>query len=175
MHTPFHVACLASFAGLLAACASSPIPVAPTVPPALQAPAGSTLYLETLASGVQIYECTRKPDATYEWTFKAPEATLTARSGQPVGKHYAGPTWEAVDGSIIVGEAKAKDVGPTPSAIPWLLLAAKSNSGVGTFAGAKFVQRVATVGGAAPTGGCTESTLKNAARIPYSASYFFYR
>lgn len=175
MNTSLSIASLASFAALLAACASSPVPAAPTVPPALQAPAGSTLYLEALASGVQIYECTRKPDATYEWTFKAPEATLTARSGQLVGKHYAGPTWEALDGSITVGEPKARDAGPTPSAIPWLLLAAKSNSGVGTFASTKFVQRIATVGGTAPTGGCTESTLKNAARIPYSASYLFYR
>jgi len=175
MNTSLHIVSVASFAALLAACASSPIPAAPAVPPALQAPAGSTLYLEALASGVQIYECTRKPDATYEWTFKAPEATLTARSGQLLGKHYGGPTWEAVDGSVIVGELKARDAGPTPSAIPWLLLAAKSNSGAGTFASTKFVQRVATVGGNAPTGGCTESTLKNAARIPYSASYFFYR
>jgi hypothetical protein len=124
---------------------------------------------------VQIYECTRKPDSTYEWAFKAPEATLTARSGQHIGKHYAGPTWEAVDGSTMVGEVKARDPGPTASAIPWLLLAAKSNSGVGTFANGKFVQRVTTVGGIAPTGGCTESTLKNEARVPYSASYFFYR
>jgi hypothetical protein len=175
MHTPLHTVSFASFAALLVACASPRYPVAPTVPPSLQAPAGSTLYLEALASGVQIYECTRKPDSTYEWTFKAPEATLTARSGQFLGKHYAGPTWEAVDGSTVVGEVKARAPAPSPSAIPWLLLTAKSNSGVGTFASAKVVQRVATVEGIAPTRGCTESTIKNEARVPYSASYFFYR
>ena len=160
MDTPLHIVSLASFAALLVACASSPYPAAPTVPPSLQAPAGSTLYLEALASGVQIYECSRKPDSTYEWAFKAPEATLTARSGQPLGKHYAGPTWEALDGSTAVGEAKAREPAPSPSAIPWLLLAAKSNSGSGTFANAKFVQRVATVGGIAPTEACNESTIK---------------
>ena len=175
MDTPLHIVSLTSFAALLVACASSPYPAAPTVPPSLQAPAGSTLYLEALASGVQIYECSRKPDSTYEWTFKAPEATLTARSGQPLGKHYAGPTWEALDGSTTVGEAKAREPAPSPSAIPWLLLAAKSNSGSGTFANTKVVQRVTTVGGIAPTGGCTESTIKKEARVPYSASYFFYR
>jgi len=63
----------------------------------------------------------------------------------------------------------------SPSAIPWLLLAAKSNSGSGTFASAKVVQRVTMVGGIAPTGGCTDSTIKKEARVPYSASYFFYR
>ena len=113
MDTPLHIVSITSFAALLAACASSPYPAAPTVPPSLQAPAGSTLYLEALASGVQIYECSRKPDATYEWTFKAPEATLTARSGQPLGKHYAGPTWEALDGSTtvgVVGHARSESV-----------------------------------------------------------------
>ena len=175
MKTSLPTACLASLAVLLAACASQPVPVAPAVPPSLQAPAGSTLYLEVLASGVQIYECSRKPDSTYEWAFKAPEATLTARSGQLLGKHYAGPTWEALDGSTTVGEVKAREPAPSPSAIPWLLLAAKSNSGSGTFANAKVVQRVATVGGIAPTGGCTDSTIKKEARVPYSASYFFYR
>ena len=72
MDTPLHIVSLTSFAALLVACASSPYPAAPTVPPSLQAPAGSTLYLEALASGVQIYECSRKPDSTYEWAFKAP-------------------------------------------------------------------------------------------------------
>lgn len=175
MDTPLHAVSIASFAALLVACASSPYPTAPAVPASLQAPAGSTLYLEALASGVQIYECSRKPDSTYEWEFKAPEATLTARSGQVLGKHYAGPTWEAIDGSRVVGAVKARDPGPSASAIPWLLLAAKSNSGVGTFANAKAVQRVTTVGGVAPTGGCTESTIKKEARVPYSAAYFFYR
>jgi Protein of unknown function (DUF3455) len=112
---------------------------------------------------------------TYEWVFKAPEATLTAKSGAPVGKHYAGPTWEAVDGSTVVGEVKARDPGPSAAAIPWLLLAAKSHSGTGIFANARFIQRVATVGGNAPAGGCAESSLKNEARIPYTASYLFYR
>jgi hypothetical protein len=177
MKTSLHTASLASFAALLAACASPTVPVAPTVPPSLQAPAGSTLYLEALASGVQIYECSRKPDSTYEWAFKAPEATLTARSGKLLGKHYAGPTWEAVDGSATVGETKGRAPAPSSSDIPWLLLAAKSSSGTGTgtFAGVKVVQRVATVGGIAPTGGCTESTINKEARVPYSASYFFYR
>jgi hypothetical protein len=174
MNTSWSPALLASLATLLSACASTPL-TPPTVPPALQAPAGTTLYLETLASGVQIYECTRKADATYEWTLKAPEATLTDRSGRVIGKHYAGPTWEAPDGSAAVGEVKARDPGPSPTAIPWLLLTAKTNATAGIFADARYVQRVATVGGLAPTSGCAESTLKSQARVPYSATYVFYR
>ena len=39
MDTPLHIVSLTSFAALLVACASSPYPAAPTVPPSLQAPA----------------------------------------------------------------------------------------------------------------------------------------
>jgi len=147
----------------------------PEVPAALRAPAGQSLYLEALAKGVQIYECSRKGDSAYEWAFKAPEASLADRSGRSLGKHYAGPTWEAGDGSTVVGEVKARDPGPKASAIPWLLLSAKSNTGSGTFASAKSIQRVATEGGLAPAEPCTQGKLKQAARVPYTATYYFYR
>jgi hypothetical protein len=160
---------------LVAGCAVSPPIAVPNVSPLIQAPPGSHVYLEALASGVQIYECSVNADSTYQWAFKAPEAALSDRAGHPLGKHYAGPTWEANDGSAVVGEAKARDPGPTTTAIPWLLLGAKANSGVGTFATAKFVQRVATVGGVAPVGGCDASTLRQQTRVPYSAEYIFYR
>jgi hypothetical protein len=175
MSSRWTFASIAPIAILVAACATPDTRTPPSVPPALQAPPGTTLYLETLATGVQIYECSRKPDATYEWSFKAPEATLADGTGRRLGKHYAGPTWEANDGSTVVGEVKARDPGPTTTAIPWLLLAAKHNTGAGAFSDVKYVQRVATVGGVAPASGCTDSTVKQRARVPYSATYHFYR
>jgi hypothetical protein len=159
---------------VLAACAGSQPLAAPDVPPGLRPPAGQVLYLEALATGVQIYECSRKGDS-YEWAFRAPEAALADRSGRSLGKHYAGPTWESADGSAVVGEVAARDPGPAPSAIPWLLLAAKSNSGSGTFSTARSIQRVATAGGIAPTAPCTGANLKEVARVPYTATYYFYR
>src|SRR6267143_4786951 len=86
----------------------------PDIPSTLRPPAGQVVYLEALASGVQIYECMTKPaePLTYEWGFRAPEAVLVDRSGNPFGKHYAGPTWESEDGSTGVGEVKARDPGP---------------------------------------------------------------
>ena len=160
---------------LLAECAAAQSPAPPKVPEALRAPAGQSLYLEALAKGVQIYECSRKGDSAYEWAFKAPEASLADRSGRSLGKHYAGPTWEGLDGSTVVGEAKARDPGPKASAIPWLLLSAKANTGSGTFAAAKSIQRLATEGGLAPAEPCTGSKLKQVARVPYTATYYFYR
>jgi hypothetical protein len=59
--------------------------------------------------------------------------------------------------------------------IPWLLLTAKANTGSGTFGATKSIQRLATVGGVAPTEPCTGSNLKLLARVPYTATYYFYR
>jgi hypothetical protein len=160
---------------LLAGCASSKAPAPPKIPAALQPPAGQTQHLETLATGVQVYECMLKADGSHDWIFKAPEATLASRAGQPLGKHYAGPTWEAPDGSTVVGEVKARDPGPTPTAIPWLLLAAKANTGAGTFASTKSIQRVATTGGVAPAEPCNTGTRGQVARVPYTATYYFFR
>jgi hypothetical protein len=159
----------------IAACADKSVIVAPDVPAALRPPAGQVVYLEALATGVQIYECSRKGDAAFEWAFRAPEAALADRSGKSIGKHYAGPTWESTDGSTVVGQVAARDPGPTPSAIPWLLLSAKSNTGSGTFSAAKSIQRVATTGGIAPASSCSAANLGEAARVPYTASYYFYR
>lgn len=160
---------------ILAGCATSQKLAPPDVPAVLRPPANQTPYLEARATGVQIYECSRKADGSYEWAFKAPEASLADRAGHTIAKHYAGPTWESTDGSAVVGEVKARDPGPKPSAIPWLLLAARSNRGTGTFADTRSIQRVATEGGLAPAEACTESRLKEAARVPYTATYYFYR
>ena len=160
---------------ILAGCVAMQASVPTEVPATLRAPAGESRYLEALATGVQIYECSQKPDSAYEWAFKGPEATLADRSGRALGRHYAGPTWESSDGSTVVGEVKARDPGPSSSAIPWLLLAAKANTGSGTFAAARSIQRVATAGGLAPGEACSGANLKQLARVPYTATYYFYR
>src|SRR5512138_2634274 len=175
MPRPASFAPFVLLATLLAGCAASPPAATPSVPASIQVPPGSRIQLEAIASGVQIYECSVRPNSTPEWTLKGPEATLSDRAGHAVGKHYAGPTWEANDGSAVIGETKARDPGPTATAIPWLLLGAKSHMGAGTFADTTFVQRVATAGGVAPATGCDASTLKQQARVPYSATYIFYR
>jgi hypothetical protein len=161
---------------VLGGCASAMIG-APDVAADLRPPADQTVFVEALATGVQIYDCAAKAGQAggFEWTFRAPEATLADRSGRSLGKHYAGPTWESVDGSTAVGEAKARDQGPDPRAIPWLLLNVKSTSGNGIFSQARSVQRVKTAGGSAPSQGCASETAGQVARVPYTATYYFYR
>ena len=165
-----------SLAACLAGCADITAVLPAAIPEALKVPDGQVLMLKTQASGVQIYECkAAKDDATrFEWTLKAPEATLSDYSGNQVGKHYAGPSWEALDGSKVVGEVKARDNGPDPSAIPWLLLAAKSNSDSGVFSTVRYVQRLYTVGGKAPAEGCDAGHAGAEVRVAYKAAYYFY-
>jgi Protein of unknown function (DUF3455) len=161
---------------VLAGCASTSItPV--DLPAALRPPAGQTVFFETQATGVQIYECRAKANdpSAFEWAFRAPEAGLFDNAGKPLGKHYAGPTWEALDLSNVVGEVKARDPGPDPKAIPWLLLSAKTVSGKGVFSETKSILRVRTVGGIAPAQACAEANLKQVARVPYTATYHYYR
>jgi hypothetical protein len=158
-------------------CTTTAPPVAVAIPETLRAPAGQVLVTELHASGVQIYDCkSAKEDvARYEWTLRAPEADLVAPKGRLLGKHYAGPTWESIDGSKVVGAVVARDPGPDGTAIPWLLLRAASTSGPGIFAQVQSIQRVHTAGGKAPAGGCSAADGGKQLRVPYTADYRFFR
>jgi hypothetical protein len=152
----------------LAGCATPA--AAPSVPANLQAPASQALALETAASGVQIYEC-----RAGQWVFKAPEADLFDRSGNKIGTHYAGPTWESKDGSKVVAGVTARSDAPDANAIPWLLLTAKSTTGNGVFGQTRSIQRVKTVGGTTPIEPCGQVDTGKVARVSYKAIYYFYK
>jgi Protein of unknown function (DUF3455) len=141
------------------------------IPAALAPQQGATLLGRYAAKGVQIYVC-RVKGATNEWDFKAPEAKLVDAEGSPFAEHYAGPTWEAPDGSKAVGKVLANEPAPKAGAIPWLLLSAESSAS-GVLAGVRFVQRVNTSGGVAPSGMCP--TIGAEQRVDYTADYIFYK
>jgi hypothetical protein len=146
-------------------------PAPPDVPSAIQVPSGNKPFLVGHATGVQIYSCTA--GGTWSAT-STPRATLVGDNGQFIASHFAGPTWQAKDGSRVVG---AKDSGVTVAAdaIPWLLLHAKSTSpgpDGDRLVTTTFVQRVNTTGGLAPTSGCTAGATTE---VPYTADYFFWQ
>jgi hypothetical protein len=161
---------------MLAACADTGHNAPPAVPAAIQPPSGQSLQLRTHAVGAQVYVCraVQEDPARYDWVLKAPDAQLSDRSGKPIIKHFEGPTWQASDGSSVVGELVAKDAGPDPLAIPWLLLKAKSNSGAGMLGRTQSIQRIDTVGGKAPAGGCNATLAGSEVRVHYTANYLFY-
>jgi hypothetical protein len=161
----------------LSACATARSPALDaSVPDALKPDASESLAMVVAAQGVQIYECraAKQQPGAYEWAFVAPEAELFDTSGRDIGKHYAGPRWEAADGSKIVGRLKAQSDAPRPQAIPWLLLSAKSDGVPGSFSNITSVQRVNTVGGVAPRTGCSQSAAGTVVRVPYAADYYFF-
>jgi hypothetical protein len=145
------------------------------VPAQIRPADGESRVLTVHAKGVQVYECrAAKESGAYEWAFVAPEAELFDAQGRKVGRHFAGPKWEAADGSRIAGSAKARADAPVAGAIPWLLLATKADGPDGAWSKVSSVQRINTAGGAAPTGGCSYDTVGTPARIAYTADYVFF-
>jgi Protein of unknown function (DUF3455) len=146
----------------------------PQVSKKLQVPTDQRLVFKSAAQGSQIYTCQQIPAdrSQFEWKLKAPAAQLFDEQGKVVGKHYAGPTWEANDGSKIAAVAIAKEQAPNAS-IPWLLLQVKSAEGNGKFTNIKWVQRLHTTGGNLLKD-CNRERLNTEISVPYTADYYFY-
>jgi len=113
------------------------------------------------------------------WAFREPIATLIL-DGKTVGRHYAGPNWDHVDGSGVTGKVASKAPGKTADDIAWLKLEVVGRrvgpTGGDTLFGTTFVQRLNTEGGLAPVTGCDNpQDIGRKAFIPYTADYFFYR
>ena len=157
---------LAIFAALAATACATQVPTV-QVPETLAPGPNEVLALVAAAEGVQIYECRDQ-----KWVFVAPRAGLFDAKGKLIGRHYAGPRWEAQDGSRIIASVKSRADAPEADAIPWLLLSAKSDGPEGTFSRVTSVQRVSTHGGVAPAGACAEPGER--ARVAYTADYYFF-
>jgi hypothetical protein len=162
--------------GVCSAVARPALTMPPQVPDSLQVPTDQRIILEAVGRGTQIYVCQANADNsnTYQWTLKAPDAQLLSYQGQRLGQHYAGPTWEANDGSKVMGQVKAKVDSPQANAIPWLLVEARSHEGKGIFSQVNWVQRLHTVGGKAPESGCDQVHKNLEAPVSYTADYYFY-
>jgi hypothetical protein len=158
----------------LAACLVFSVPLwAQETPKELQPPANEQILLKVHAKGDQIYSC-KADGAPFAWTLKGPEAQLFDKDGKLFGKHFAGPSWEANDGSRVTGKAVANAPSPDADSVPWLLLTVASRSGEGALARATSIQRVNTKGGKAPSSGCDAAHEGQELRAPYSADYVFF-
>jgi Protein of unknown function (DUF3455) len=143
------------------------------VPQTLQPPANEQLLLQVHAKGDQIYSCKGDADQ-FTWTLKAPDAQLFDKDGKAFGKHFAGPSWEANDGSRVTGKAAANAPSPDADSIPWLLVTVVGHSGDGVLARVTSIQRLNTKGGKAPASGCDAGHVGQEVRAPYSADYLFF-
>jgi hypothetical protein len=143
------------------------------IPPKLQAPVDEQLILQLHGKGDQIYTC-KSQSAQFSWTLKAPDAQLFDKKEQLFGKHFAGPTWQANDGSRVTGKAAASVASPDAESIPWLLVKVTSHDGNGILSRATTIQRLNTKGGKAPADGCDADHVNQEVRVNYSADYLFY-
>jgi len=140
------------------------------VPEPIAAP-GEAVLATLHAEGAQIYDCKASPDGKLAWAFREPIATLLL-DGKTVGRHYAGPNWDHVDGSGVTGKVLANAPGKTANDIPWLKLEVTTRRGGGVLSGATTIQRVNTAGGVV-SGACDKAGAFHSA--PYATDYVFLR
>ena len=139
--------------------------------PATLAATDATKVATFQAEGAQIYECKVGSNGNLNWVFREPIATLLLND-KTVGRHYAGPTWEDMDGNAVTGKAVANAPGKTPNDIALLKLEVVSHRGSGTLANVATVLRLNTHGGVAQ-GACDKAGVFLS--VPYSATYIFLR
>lgn len=147
------------------------------VPSAIAVSDGAIL-LTVHAAGAQIYDCKPAPlekspsqAGALTWQFREPIATLIV-DGKTIGRHYAGPNWDHIDGSGVKGKTAASVPGTTPDDIAWLRLDVVDHRGDGTLSRATTVQRINTHGGMLQ-GPCDSAGGYRS--VPYSADYVFLR
>ncbi len=130
------------------------------------------------AEGVQKYRAQEKAGSSptiYEWVFVAPQADLYDASNKKVGTHGAGPFWQISSSDSVFAQhfSPAKTMkSPDEKSIDWLLLMPKAGkTPTGIFANVSYIQRIATVGGKAPS---TLPTSSNeTVEVKYTAIYRF--
>ena len=174
----------------------------PPVPTDIQVEAGNEVFLVGHAVGTQNYVC--KPvGAGFKFILFTPEATLFKNSDKQIITHFFSPnpnpldpntdptvvadgmiraTWQARDTSTVWAKVHQPKGSVTvdPNAIAWLLLdvvgAQDGPRGGDTLSETKFIQRVNTTGGLAPSVGCNSpKDVGSQTFVPYTADYVFYK
>ena len=192
-------ACLAMLPQVLYAydSLSSPIPID------LRVEAGHRPFLRGHAVGTQNYMCLPCPSpfpspspcpSDFVWVLVGPQATLFNDYETQIITHFLSPnpdevnippraTWQdSRDTSAVWAMAIKTYSKPDfvkPGAIPWLLLevvgAEPDLDEGGRLTETKYIQRVNTAGGLAPTSGCDEANVGKRVFEPYTADYIFYK
>ena len=165
------IAAAAAALSLLQVAQAGPQP--PDVPfPQIQVGEGNKVFLIGHAFGVQIYTCNGSV-----WSSAVPRADLFGDNGKLIIHHFAGPSWQAKDGSTAVGTVVDK-VTPDLTAIPWVLLSTTTTPGPDgdRLLDTTFIQRIHTAGGHTPSAAdCNAATAGKVVEVPYTADYFFWK
>jgi hypothetical protein len=125
-----------------------------------------------LGFGVQRYTCVLS-NGHRSWQPIGPNAVLTGMDGHLRGRHSSGPSWQALDGSRIVGSVLQSIPSPRRDAISWLALSVREHHGQGQLDKVAFVFRLDTEGGQPPSARCGSGTGAMTINVPYRAAYVF--
>jgi hypothetical protein len=147
-------------------------PQPPAVPFQIKVGDGNKVFLVGHAVGVQIYSCNGSV-----WSSAVPRANLYGDNGKLIISHFAGPTWQAKDGSKAVGTVVDKVI-VDGTAIPWVLLSTTTTPGPDgdRLVDTTFIQRINTAGGLTPPAAdCNAATAGTVVEVPYTADYYFWK
>src|SRR5437867_905807 len=163
----------------------------PPVPTDLEVQPGFEAFLERRGVGTQNYVC-QPSGAGFAFVLFTPQATLCDDAVHQIITPFFSPspdedgtiraTWENSPDTSTVWAALVPNGAITvdPNSIAWLKLevvgAEDGPTGGGKLSDTKFIQRLSTFGGLAPTTGC--SSLADVGKkefVPYQADYFFYK
>lgn len=155
--------------------ASKPTVADASIPASLRVPAGQFVKYRYAASGDVTYQCLPASDrpGQFAWVQMLANATLNTRSGRSVGRYYGGPTWEANDGSQVVGSVVAS-VDSTTSGLPQQLIQTVASEGKASFSGISYIQLLNTQGGGSPSATCDYSARTQRQQVGFQADFVFY-
>lgn len=171
-----------AFAASLAIVAANALPAAAAVAEpsglvgALRASPDEEPAFVLSADGVHVYECRLSggnPNVA-AWFLVTPDATLFEGT-RSVGVHKSANLWESSSDRSSVSGVVRSTQGAGAANLPWVLYRAQPLGTSGMFAGVTSIQRVNTVGGLAPAGGCSATNLGAETRVAYKADYYFYK
>jgi hypothetical protein len=130
-------------------------------------------FVAAVASGEQIYKCTKQDDGSFAFTQHNVRATLTGGIKHSFVADAAGPPqWIAPDGSAVTGKLISKSANGADNIAELDLAATQNGNDEGLFADTVEILRLNTVGGVAPAGTC-DPAKQAFAKVPYKADYLF--
>ena len=166
----------------------------PLVPTEVQVDPGFRLFFIGHGDGTQNYVCLPAANGGFAFSLFTPQATLFNDFDQQVTTHFFSlnpdetgtpirATWEhSQDSSRVWAAAVGTSTDSrfvAPGAVAWLKLEVRGDepgpTGGTKLNRTKFIQRINTAGGLAPSKGCaTLADVGTKAFVPYQADYLFY-
>jgi hypothetical protein len=164
--------------------------IVPPVPVDVEVTSDNEVVFVGHGVGTQNYVCVPSGSGV-AFTLFTPEATLFSDKGKQLTTHFFSPnpfeggivrvTWQdSRDTSTVWGKVTGSAI-VNADAIAWLKVQVKDvgaqdgPTGGDRLTATTFVQRLNTVGGLAPSTGCsTSGDIGKKAFVPYTADYFFY-